>query len=188
MEPNPATLKWHFGFDNPTFLGWTVVTAYLCAAACCGWAAVKARPGAGRSAAAMWRLLSAGLLFLGINKQLNLQTLMIVIGRNVSSAGHWYGARRLVQLVFSAVFAAACLGTLGGFAWRWRPFFKENPQALAGAIVLVLFVVLRAATISHADEWFRVNLHADQWCWVLEICGSFLLALSAFHFTQSERE
>ncbi len=179
MESPESLLKWHFRLDNPTILGWTVVAAYIAAAACCGRAALKARDASQRSFAPVWWLLAAGLIFLGINKQLNLQTLMIVIGRNVSNAGDWYGARRRVQLIFSVVFAVSCLAALAWLLWRWRQFFTENRLALAGVIVLALFVVLRAATINHADRFLRIDLKDEHWAWILEIAGSLCLLIGA---------
>jgi hypothetical protein len=172
-----SILRWQFQLDNPTILGWTVVAFYVGAAACCARAALKSRDALSREP--IWWLLAAGLLFLGVNKQLNLQTLMIVIGRNVFSAGHWYGARRRAQLIFCAVFSVACLGALVWLWWRSRRFFRENQVALAGAIVLVIFVVLRAATINHVDEFLGINLDDENWAWVLEITGSALIGIGA---------
>jgi ABC-type Fe3+-siderophore transport system permease subunit len=175
--PPESFLKWQIRLDNPTFIGWTVVAVYLGAAACCAWAALKSRGDETRPFAPVWWLLAAGLIFLGINKQLNLQTLMIVIGRNVSFAENWYAARRRIQLIFSAIFAALCLGALAWFSWRHRQFFRENQLVLAGVIVLALFVVLRAATINHTDRFLRLNLKAARWAWVLEIGGSGLIGM-----------
>ncbi len=167
MPIQHSLLTWAPHLDNPTFIGWSVVAGYFGAAACCCRAALRSRSGSTRCFAPIWRLLVAGLVFLGINKQLNVQTLMIVVGRNLASAGHWYGARRRVQLIFSAVFAAASLGALAWFWWRCQQFFSENRFALAGVIVLALFVILRAATISHANELLGTNLKDEKWAWVL---------------------
>jgi hypothetical protein len=179
MVPPDSFLKWQFRLDNPTFLGWTVVAAYFCAAVCCGRAALKSRDVLTCSAAPIWWLLAAGLTFLGINKQLNLQTLMIVVGRNVSFAGDWYGARRRIQLIFSAIFCASCLGALAWCWWRRQQFFRENRLVLAGMIVLALFVVLRAATINHMDRFLNLKLKDARWAWVLEIGGSALMGMGA---------
>jgi len=117
--------------------------------------------------------------FLGINKQLNLQTLMIVMGRRAAFAGGWYGRRRFVQIVFSAVFALFGLCLLGCFAARAKRFIGRNRLAFAGVIVLLFFVVLRSSTINHANELFALDLKDEHWAWVLEICGSLLIIWSA---------
>jgi hypothetical protein len=123
--------------------------------------------------------LAAGLLFLGINKQLNLQTLMIVLGRRAALAGAWYQRRRFVQAFFCAAFALLGLGFLGFFASCAKRFITKNRLAFAGIIVLLLFVVLRASTINHANELIGVELNDARWAWALELCGSLLIALSA---------
>jgi hypothetical protein len=182
---NPQILIWTPHWDNPTLVGWSVVAAYLIGAAFCGRAAWIARNTPERRASFLfWSLLAALLLFLGVNKQLDLQTLLIVLGRRAAVAGGWYEHRRVIQAGFSAVFALAVAAAVFIFAARAKAFFSENRLALTGLVILAVFVSLRAASINHVNEWFKVNLYDDKWCWILEICGSFLLARSAFHFTR----
>jgi hypothetical protein len=181
-------LTWTPHWDNPTFVGWLVVAAYIGAALLCGRAAWAAHVTPGQNGSfPIWSLLAALLLFLGVNKQLDLQTLLIVLGRRAALAGGWYERRRLVQAVFSAALALAAGTAVVLLAGRAKAFFGENRFAWRGLIILAIFVLLRASTINHVGDWFGVNLHDDQWCWLLEMCGSFLLALSAFHFIRSER-
>jgi len=165
-------------FDNPTFLGWSVVAIYLSAALCCGRAALRADKSVSDQGQ-MWWVLAGVLVFLGVNKQLNLQTLMILIGRNVAFAGGWYGRRRFFQALFAAVFALLGLGCLAFCAARARRFIAGNRLAFAGVIVLSAFVILRAATINHANEPFGFDLKDQNWAWILEVCGSLLIAFSA---------
>jgi ACR3 family arsenite efflux pump ArsB len=172
------TTTFHLQFDNPTFLGWSVVAGYLLAAIFCGWVAQKTDKLASRESKVWW-LLAGVLLFLGINKQLNLQTFMIVMGRRAAFAGGWYEHRRFVQTIFSAAFALLGLCILWCFAARAKAFIGRNRLAFAGAVVLLLFVVLRSSTINHANELFGVELRDDRWAWVLELCGSALIILSA---------
>jgi hypothetical protein len=172
------TTTWHPQFDNPNFLGWSVVAAYLLAAVSCGWVALKTDKLVSEGSR-IWWLLAAGLLFLGINKQLNLQTLMIDMGRRAAFAGGWYERRRFAQAVFCAAFALLGLCLLGFFAAHAKRFIAKNRLAFAGVIVLLSFVVLRASTINHANELFGVDLKDEHWAWVLELCGSLLIALSA---------
>jgi len=172
------TTTWHPQFDNPNFLGWSVVAAYLLAAVFCGRVALRTDKSVSEGGR-IWWLLAVGLLFLGINKQLNLQTLMIVMGRRAALAGGWYESRRFVQTIFCAAFALLGLGLLGFFAAYPKRFIAENRLAFAGIIVLLSFVVLRALTINHANELFGVDLKDDHWAWALELCGAILIALSA---------
>jgi hypothetical protein len=180
--------SWHPRLDNPTLLGWSVVVVYLLAASACARAAWIAYRTPGRKASCpIWSLLAALLFFLGVNKQLNLQTLLIVLGRQAALAGGWYARRRAAQAAFSVLFALAAGAAAFLLARRAAAFFRENPFALRGLIVLLLFVLIRSATINHAEDWFAVKLYDDKWGWILELCGSVLLALSALHFTRLAR-
>lgn len=98
-------MEWHPELDNPNLRGWCVVAAYVIAAVFCARAASCSRPEGGEEGrfSVLWWLLASGLLVLGINKQLNLQTLFIVLGRRAAFAGGWYGQRRLVQATFCAL-------------------------------------------------------------------------------------
>jgi len=186
-EAPESLLTWKFALDNPTPLGWTVVTAYVAASMCCVRAALKSHGKSRQSAAAVWWILAGGLMFLGINKQLNLQTLMIVIGRNISDAGGWYGSRREAQLIFAVVFAAFSFAALIWFWRRYGDFFKENHLMPAGAIILVLFVAMRSACINHVFALPIFGFKNDQWAWVLEISGSLLIAAGALRRTAGRR-
>lgn len=180
-----ALVDWHPELDNPDFPGWTVVAAYLTAATFCARAA-PARRGMGpeeRRASAVWWMLAAGLLFLGINKQLNLQTLVIVLGRRAALAGGWYGARRLAQAVFSGTLALAGLALLWFLRARFRRFFRDNPWAFTGLVLLLIFLLIRVASINHVFEWAGIpqdDEHDDKrWAWLIEIGGSACLAVAA---------
>jgi hypothetical protein len=181
-------MTWRPQLDNPTFLGWLVVAVYLLAALACGRAGWIALVTPGRKECfPLWSLLAASLLFLGVNKQLNLQTLLIVLGRRTAWTGGWYEHRRQAQFAFAAVFALAAVAAVFLLFSRGKAFFGENRLALCGLIILTVFVLLRAATINHANEWFGLYLHDDKWCWLLEMCGSFLLGLSAVRFIRLQR-
>jgi hypothetical protein len=185
MTSWPANPGWQPQLDNPDFLGWSVVAAYVIAAACCAQAALaRRRMGLEEKRdSVIWWLSALGLLFLGINKQLNLQTLLIVLGRRAALAGGWYQKRRLAQMVFSAVLTAAGLAALWFLRSRFRQFFARNPAALTGMVVLLLFVLIRAASINHVFERAGLQQAGQQndkrWTWVLEIGGSACLALAA---------
>jgi hypothetical protein len=139
-----------------------------------------------RVSARIWWLLAFGLLFLGVNKQLNLQTLLIVLGRRAAFAGGWYERRRLAQTIFCGALTLAGLAALWLTGTRFRRFFWDNPWAFAGVALLLFFVLLRAASINHI--FVRAGIpdgdeHDDKkWTWVFEIAGSACLARAARRF------
>jgi hypothetical protein len=171
--------SWRFQCDNPTILGWSVVAFYGIAALSCAVAAKRSgSPG-------IWWLLALSLTFLGVNKQLNLQTMMIVVMRHVAGAGGWWDHRRAAQLVFALVFGLGVGLMLLWLASRHRDFFQTNRQAFWGMIILGIFVALRAATINHTDEFLRINLGDEHWAWILEISGSVLIGIGAVRQTST---
>jgi len=186
MTSWPAHPGWQPHWDNPDSRGWCVVAAYVIAAAFCARAALARRKMGPeeRRFSVIWWLLAAGLLFLGINKQLNLQTLLIDLGRRAALAAGWYDRGhlprvRLAQLIFTAVLTLAGLAALWFLLARCRPFFARNPRASLGLILLLLFVLIRAASINHVFERAGIQQDDKKWSWVLEIGGSACLALAA---------
>jgi hypothetical protein len=100
---------------------------------------------------ALWAGLSLMLLLLGINKQLDLQSLLTEIGRILARDEGWYEGRRTVQVVFILL-----LLVLGAWVLRalWvfcRAHLEQTRLALLGSLGLVAFVAIRAASFHHVD-------------------------------------
>ena len=88
---------WHFGIGDPTPIGWFTVFAYLAATLACGrvWLADRRAVRRGSPGSPIfWMVLTVLLLLLGINKQLDLQTLLNDVGRRMAKAEGWYDVRR----------------------------------------------------------------------------------------------
>ena len=84
---------WHFGIGDPTPIGWFTVFAYLAATIACArvWAVDRQADRIRQPASPVfWMVLTILLLFLGINKQLDLQTLLNDVGRRMAKADGWY--------------------------------------------------------------------------------------------------
>ena len=175
----PAT--WHWGYDDSSLVGWTVTAAYLFAAGLCAQAGLRMRRASGNSAGQYqpWWFLAAVLLFLGLNKQLDLQTLLINAGRGMARAEGWFGYRRIVQAAFVVLFTLALVAGLVACVTKWRPFFRERPLVLAGLLSLLLLVVIRASGFNHVEELLHLDLHDDSWGWALELGGTVCVAWPA---------
>ena len=121
--------RWRPGIGDPTVVGWVTVAAYLVAALGCGLAAWREPmpDGTGRPRARpsrFWLALAILMLALGINKQLDLQSLATQIGRDVITARGLYSVRRELQFGFILAVALVCSSTLGGFLWAARRTLK----------------------------------------------------------------
>ncbi len=157
---------------------------YLAAAglsAACAWQADRIfADGHARQHRLIWGALSLGLLFLGINKQLDLQTPFIALAKRIAYAGGWYDLGQRAQMLFIAVMIAASLLLLGWLAVRMRHLWRSYGLLLLGLLALARFVVVRAATffgvplpeLSRFTGGLRIN-------WLLEALGAALIALAA---------
>ncbi|MFD1785988.1 hypothetical protein ACFSC3_00230 [Sphingomonas floccifaciens] len=168
---------WSPGIGDPTAIGWSIVAAYLVTAALCWWAGRVSLQCSGRSGT--WPILAAALLALGINKQLDLQALVVVIGRRVAFYQGWYEDRRFVQMAFITVlFVAAILlcRLMARLAAKGPP---QERRALLGIVVLATFVLIRAASFHHVDRLLGANAAHLRINHLLELGGIALIAVPA---------
>ncbi|HLV66145.1 MAG TPA: hypothetical protein VKY73_10045 [Polyangiaceae bacterium] len=171
--------SWSPGIGDPTFGGWLTVVLYLAAAVVCVALSRSARvPARERT---IWLGLAAGLAFLGVNKQLDLQSALTEIGRILAKGQNWYEHRHEVQRFFVEVIALVAVVTALVLAFVIRRMPRPTQLAVVGACLLLGFVVIRAASFHHVDrligmEWLGVRAN-----WVLEIGGlACILAAALF--------
>jgi hypothetical protein len=169
---------WQPGVGDPTWLGWTATLLHLAASGLCLRAARATGGGLGRSSIP-WLGLALLLGFLGLNKQLDLQTLLIERGRAAAQALGVYGQRRVIQRVFVVIVTALCAVGVVGALIRFRGFVWGHPLAFAGLMLLVGFVVMRAAAEDHLERIVGIRTELPMGRWVLEIGGAWLIALEA---------
>jgi len=173
---------WHFGIGDPTPMGWFIAFAYMVATVACAivWAAECNAGRRGRTASPLfWSVLTVSLLFLGINKQLDLQTLLNDVGRRMARSEGWYDRRKGYQLLFIAAVSIAGLIAVGGFSWLARKQWKRNFVALLGTVFLYIFVLIRASSFHHVDMMLHWQFLGWTWNWVLELGGIVVVGLGA---------
>lgn len=162
-------------------LGWVVAAVYVIGGLFCVRAGMVVQQRGPRNSGKQvpWWGLAGILLFLGINKGLDAQTLLIHLGRAASQPTGWSHGERTVQIIFVALFTIAAMALAVACLVKWGWFFKEQRMVCAGAALLFLFVVVRDATINHVDERLHLNFHDDHWGWVLEVLATACVAWSA---------
>ena len=181
---------WRPGIGDPTVMGWVTVAAYFGAALLSLRRAVESRRrGTAPERTIFWGILTAFLVFLGINKQLDLQTLLTLTGRNIFIELGLYDYRRVVQAIF--VVAVGIAGVASALVMRGLVRRRKDLRLpLIGFVLLVVFVVVRAASFHHIDQLINFRFAGIRMNWVLELGAIALLALGASRsgerFSQTE--
>jgi len=170
---------WHAGIGDPTILGWVTVVAYFIASIL-AFRAAKASASRPGNRQIFWSLLTVLLVLLGINKQLDLQTWLTITARKLAIFEGWYERRRTLQLAF-IVFVAVC--GLIGFRSMWKLVRQQTRElwwALAGLFFLIVFVVIRAASFHHIDQFLKYDIGGFRMNWIFELGGICMVARGAY--------
>ena len=172
-------------------MGWLTVVGYLTAALFCwmaGRSDQRAHPQSGyASQPRLWFGLAVLLTLLGINKQLDLQTWFTLSLKSVARAQGWYEQRGVVQALF--IGTLAILGTVGLAILRIlvRQNLPQTSLALAGAVFLTCFVLIRAASFHHVDQMIGIRIGGLRLNWVLELGGILCMGLGALRNWKRKR-
>lgn len=162
-------------------MGWFTVAAYVAAAGLS--AAAAGRTGDRASLVdrerRFWLALSMILLILGINKQLDLQSLVTEVGSAAARAEGWYGQRRQYQLVFVGIAGVASVVVMSLLFWWMRNGAPPVKLAILGLALTSTFVIVRAASFHHVDLWLNQNISGRRWKWVVELTGIATMAAGA---------
>jgi hypothetical protein len=178
---------WQLGIGDPTIMGWLTVAAYWIAAAMCWRAATVERKHSGQSKGTVfWTLFACGLAFLGINKQLDLQTWLTLFVKQLAQRQGWYEYRRAVQLVFILAIALVGLASLGLLSWLARGARRQAKWALLGGVFLSCFVLVRASSFHHVDQMLGMRLMGMKVNWILELGGILCITWAAFSSVRTQ--
>ena len=162
-------------FNDRTTFAWVVVGFYFAAAGASLWAARRADS----RERYFWIGTAILLVLLGLNKELDLQTVLTQQARALVRHLGLYEERRLMQGIFLLSLTAA--GLIAAFmlgAWLRRSS-KPAKAAAVGLVLLFAFVVMRAASFHHIDHWVTMDIAGLRSGWWLELAGSAVVGISA---------
>jgi len=172
---------WSPGIGDPTFVGWFTVVAYIAAVAFC-WQVrrtLSVGPNDPRRERRFWLALALALLFLGINKQLDLQTAFTETMRTLARRQGWYENRFEYQIAFIA--GMTFLLPVG--IWLCFRVARGMPTSVktagAGLVVIACFVLIRAASFHHVDRLLGETVLLLKLNWLLELGGIAVVLVGA---------
>lgn len=158
-------------------MGWfTVASYFLCALVV--WFLSAGCKEKDEKASSFWFMVGIVMVLLGINKQLDLQSLFTEIGRQIAKAQGWMDQRRIVQAFFIGIVG---IGAALFFYWisvRARDLFGRFRLAFVGLFFLLSFIVIRAASFHHFDEVIRFRFHGAKMNWLFELTGIYLVMIA----------
>lgn len=157
-------------------LAWFVTAAYFVGA---GLTLLAARASARPTDRTFWLACVAILVLLGLNKQLDFQGYITTVGRSLAHSEGWYEQRRLVQTAFVTVLSVAAAISLGLLAIWLRRSTAAVKVAAIGILLLITFILWRAASFHHMDVWVTRNIGGMRSGWWLELGGIIVIGMGA---------
>jgi uncharacterized membrane protein (UPF0136 family) len=187
IEPRAWIGSWRPGIGDPTAIGWLTTFSYVLATGLC-LASSRAISRASsretgvpddRGEARLWLALTIAMALLGINKQLDLQTLLTEVGRTVARQQGWYQRRHHVQLIFAIIFTAAAVAGAVLLVFLARRQGAGVRVALFGGTLLIGFIVVRMLSFHNIDR--LLGQHWGEWTTsaLCELGGIACIALGA---------
>lgn len=174
--------RWFQEAGDPNIVAWIITVGYAIAAWTSHTAATHAKvQRRSRATQRFWQVLMIAMILLGLNKQLDLQSLLIDCGRTMSREGGWFAHRRMVERGFATALAASLALILILGLRRMRRPSPAMILAIAGVGMLVGFILLRSASILHIPGLDQATNGLLQN--MLELCGVGAVALGGYRAT-----
>lgn len=168
--------RWTPQIGDPNVTGWLTVIFYLVAALL---SLLVWRRLAGQRGRVFWGILTCILVFLALNKQLDLQSAVTAAGKCVARAQGWYGQRRMLQAGFiGAVLAASVLGLIL-MTLALRGGVARSLAAMIGLTLLLCFIMIRAISFHGFDHLIGARDLGVPYNFLFENFGLLLIALNA---------
>lgn len=171
---NHYEINWRPEIGDPTIIGWlTVIGYFVCALFC-----LRTWLSSGlvfqhyrKRQAYLWIALSLLMVALGLNKQLDLQTLFTEVARYLSHEQGWYEQRRYYQRLFIYAVMGLSLVLVMLLTLLYRPVLTDYLFAIAGVTLLFAFIVIRAASFHDFDLFINVRVVGLRMNSILELSG-----------------
>lgn len=162
-------------FNDRTTFAWIIVVCYFAGAGASLWA----WSGAESRERRFWLATAILLVLLGLNKELDLQNSLTQNARAIVRYLGLYEQRRLMQGGFLLLLGTAGVMAALLLAGWLRRSSRSARTAAVGIALLFAFVVIRAASFHHVDQWVTIDVAGLRSGWWLELAGIAVIGGSA---------
>jgi hypothetical protein len=118
-----------------------------------------------------WQLLAGMLVFFGINKIADLQTVLLTSLKSLALSLDLAHAKQSLKLALAAAIVGLSLCSAGWLIWRFRNVLARYPLALLGLTCLAGYYLVRAADFLG----FALSNSLASQTWILEAVGLVIL-------------
>jgi hypothetical protein len=168
-------INWQISIGDPTFLGWLTVIAYFYSVLLAFKIAFYAENIFAsefiKKQKSFWLILGLVMLFLGINKQLDLHTLLTAIGKYYAHQDGWYQHRREIQFYVIGGLLISMISLLLLFMHKMKGILMTNMFAIIGLAIILIFIIIRATSFHHIDFFMNISIFNIGLYRILEISG-----------------
>ncbi len=174
---------YEFRVGDPSLIGWIITFTYALAFAVC-FLNVKYFQGVRRGEPKspqywFWCGVACVVFLLGANKQLDLQTWMIEVWRTLARENGWYEERRTYQTFFILITIFCGSAFAAWIIYELRSVWRECAGAVVGLTCLMVFVLIRAASLHQIDGWLAETISGVKLRYILELLGVALVCAAA---------
>lgn len=193
-----TTQGWRPGGVHLSFIQVMTVSAYLVVALICAWALRVARIGSQlaaeystkdrrakkrsatyRASFSFWAILTLLFVFLGMNKQLDLDGWFTETGRQFAINQGWYDLRWQIQEPMVVGIAVIGVSMLALVLAITRSLLPRHILAFIGTLLLIIFLILKALSFHHLDNFLDREIASVRIGTIIEWIGMGCVALCA---------
>jgi len=177
--------RWVPSIGDPTIIGWVTVAVYFIVAIICLKATFTSS--SEKSIKNFWLFLTFFLIALGINKQLDLQSLLTQIGKGIAIEQGLYKDRHIVQAGFIILIGLLGVTALTFLIKTYRNTNFSIKTALTGCVILFSFILIRASSFHHMDIFINMKLVGVKMNWLLELGGLAIIGVGGFRYFYNKK-
>lgn len=170
----------HFG-DTDT-IGWAITVCYLLACIGCLLKVRLQRCNRDNTDGVrlywFWCVATCVIFLLGVNKQLDLQTWVIEVCRVAAKEGGWYEERRSYQRAFILLIVFLAIALVSTVIYTMRRCWRECGFVAIGFGFLIMFVLVRAISLSHVDYLLAQVFAGSKLRHILELSAVAIIAVA----------